>query len=113
MASTETIGSYGQALDYLLALVDHERQSPSLPRQKRIYDLRRVAGFLDMLGRPQDSAKTVHIAGTKGKGSTAAMVDSVLSAAGYRTGFLLVPAFAHISRTNSERRQARRRKGIR
>ena len=86
-----SIENYRQAVEFLLALVDHERQTPSLPRQKRIYDLRRISGFLDMLGRPQDSALTVHIAGTKGKGSTAAMVDSVLSAAGYSTGFYSSP----------------------
>ena len=85
------IADYGQAVDYLLSLVDHERQTPSMPRQKRIYDLRRVAAFLEQLGDPHLSARTVHVAGTKGKGSTAAMVDSILGVAGYRTGFYSSP----------------------
>ncbi len=91
MESRHQISDYGQAVSYLLSLVDHERQTPSLPRQKRIYDLRRVAAFLDRLGNPHLSARTVHIAGTKGKGSTAAMVDSILGVAGYRTGFYSSP----------------------
>ena len=82
---------YPQAIDFLLALVDHERQSPALPRQKRIYDLGRMNAFLELLGRPHCSARTVHVAGTKGKGSTAALIDSVLHTAGYRTGFYSSP----------------------
>ena len=91
MQSHTQITDYPQAVDYLLSLVDHERQAPALPRQKRIYDLRRVAALLVRLGNPHLSAGAVHIAGTKGKGSTAAMVDSILAAAGYRTGFYSSP----------------------
>ena len=90
----ETLGrmtDYRQSVDYLLSLVDHERQAPALPRQRRIYDLRRVSNLLSRLGDPHLLARTVHIAGTKGKGSTAAMVDSILGVAGYRTGFYSSP----------------------
>ena len=86
-----SIADYREAVAYLLALVDHERQTPSLPRQKRIYDLRRVTGFLELLGNPHLATPTVHIAGTKGKGSTAAMIDSITAASGYRTGFYSSP----------------------
>ncbi len=82
---------YPQAVSYLLNLVDHERQAPALPRQKRIYDLGRMAAFLELLGNPHCQTPTIHVAGTKGKGSVAAMVDSVLTAAGYRTGFYSSP----------------------
>ena len=91
MESLPTITGYRDAIAYLLALVDHERQAPSLPRQKRIYDLRRVTGFLEMLGNPHLATPAVHIAGTKGKGSTAAMTDAIISASGYRTGFYSSP----------------------
>ena len=91
MVTESQITNYRQAVDYLLSLVDHERQTPALPRQKRIYDLRRVTALLARLGDPHLSARTVHIAGTKGKGSTAAMVDSILGVAGYRTGFYSSP----------------------
>ena len=83
--------NYRQAIDYLLSLVDHERQTPALPRQKRIYDLGRMTALLEILGQPHLAVPTIHIAGTKGKGSTAAMVDAVLTAAGYRTGFYSSP----------------------
>ena len=83
--------NYRQAIDYLLSLVDHERQTPALPRQKRIYDLGRMTALLEMLDNPHLAIPAIHIAGTKGKGSTAAMVDAVLYAAGYRTGFYSSP----------------------
>jgi dihydrofolate synthase/folylpolyglutamate synthase len=47
--------------------------------------------FLSRLGNPHVGQKIVHIAGTKGKGSTAAMIASALSAAGYRTGLYTSP----------------------
>jgi dihydrofolate synthase / folylpolyglutamate synthase len=82
---------YRQAIDALLTLVDHERALPLVPRQKRIYDLSRMTAFLEHLGDPHLAARTIHIAGTKGKGSTSAICDAVLCAAGYRTGFYSSP----------------------
>ena len=43
------------------------------------------------LGNPQDSLKFVHIAGTNGKGSTCALLSSVLCSAGYKTGLFISP----------------------
>jgi dihydrofolate synthase/folylpolyglutamate synthase len=48
--------------------------------------LRRTAAILDRLGRPQERYGIVHVAGSKGKGSTCAFVDAILRAAGYRVG---------------------------
>ncbi len=53
--------------------------------------LENITEFLDSLGRPQDKYPTIHIAGTNGKGSTAAMLASILQAAGYRTGLFTSP----------------------
>ena len=53
--------------------------------------LSRTAELLERLGNPQKKLKFVHIAGTNGKGSTAAMLSSILSAAGYRTGLYTSP----------------------
>ena len=53
--------------------------------------LERTEALLDKLGRPQDRLKYVHIAGTNGKGSCAAMLASILKAAGYRTGLYTSP----------------------
>jgi dihydrofolate synthase/folylpolyglutamate synthase len=53
--------------------------------------LERVARLCELLGHPQDAVPAVHIAGTNGKGSTAAMIASTLEAAGYRTGLYTSP----------------------
>jgi dihydrofolate synthase/folylpolyglutamate synthase len=53
--------------------------------------LARVLRHLGRLGNPQDRAKAFHVAGTNGKGSTCAMLASVLSAAGYKTGLYISP----------------------
>jgi dihydrofolate synthase/folylpolyglutamate synthase len=53
--------------------------------------LERIRAVLEALGRPQDRCRFVHIAGTNGKGSTAAMIESGLRAAGLRTGLFTSP----------------------
>ena len=81
---------YRSALNCLLGLIDHER-TVSTGRKRVRYDLRRMEALLRRLGDPHLSTPTVHIAGTKGKGSTAAMCASVLSRQGYRTGLFSSP----------------------
>ncbi len=56
-----------------------------------ILGLSRIKRFLTALGNPQDSFRSIHIAGTNGKGSTAAMVESILRAAGYKTALYTSP----------------------
>ena len=53
--------------------------------------LERVRAVLQEFGNPQDSLKCIHVAGTNGKGSTVAMLSSVLSTAGYKTGRYVSP----------------------
>ena len=53
--------------------------------------LARVRELLHRLGDPQDGLQFVHIAGTNGKGSLAAMTSSILTAAGYKTGLTISP----------------------
>lgn len=53
--------------------------------------LDRIRELTDRLGRPQDSLKFIHLAGTNGKGSTASMLASVLQRTGYRTGLYTSP----------------------
>ncbi|MFA6548553.1 MAG: folylpolyglutamate synthase/dihydrofolate synthase family protein [Candidatus Margulisiibacteriota bacterium] len=55
--------------------------------------LERITSILDRLGNPQNTFKSIHIAGTNGKGSTAAMVASILQTAGYRVGLYTSPHF--------------------
>ncbi len=47
--------------------------------------------LLDLLGNPQNSFKSIHVTGTNGKGSTSAMIASILRAAGYRVGLYTSP----------------------
>ena len=82
---------YRQSIARLLTLVDHERNKVTGPRQKAIYDLTRMEALLERLGSPQHQVPAVHIAGTKGKGSTAALCDAALNAAGLSTGFYSSP----------------------
>jgi dihydrofolate synthase/folylpolyglutamate synthase len=53
--------------------------------------LERISGVLSALGNPERSYRTVHVAGTNGKGSACAMIESALRAAGYRTGLYTSP----------------------
>lgn len=53
--------------------------------------LDRIRELLERLGRPQDSLRFVHVAGTNGKGSTCAYLASILQAAGFRTGLFTSP----------------------
>ena len=53
--------------------------------------LETVAAVLDELDRPERRFAAVHIAGTNGKGSTAAMIESMVRACGYRTGLFTSP----------------------
>jgi len=75
-----TTTSYERALDRLL-------RSPTLPK----LGLRRMEALCEALGRPQDRFASLHIAGTKGKGSTSAMAASVLRQAGLRVGLTTSP----------------------
>lgn len=82
--------NYSQALDYIYSFVDY-----SLTRNLRYspekFDLKRMNKFLELMDNPQNNFKVVHVAGTKGKGSTAAMITSILSESGYKTGFYSSP----------------------
>ena len=53
--------------------------------------LERISMLLSALGNPQDKIKTVHIAGTNGKGSTSTHIANILSAAGHKTGLYTSP----------------------
>jgi len=78
---------YQEALEYLLQYADYER----LPRSGIVWDIKRIERLCKRLGDPHLSAKTVHTAGTKGKGSTSAMLASILKSAGYRVGLYTSP----------------------
>lgn len=87
MQSTMT---YRKALAYLYSLTDYEKRGFAAYAPE-FYDLERVNRLLALLGEPQRTFQAVHVAGTKGKGSTAVMIESILRAAGYRTGLYTSP----------------------
>ncbi len=74
------------AVGYIMGLLARER--PALPPEARLTRMRRL---LDRLGRPEQGLPVVLVAGTKGKGSTAAMLEAIERAAGRRCGLYTKP----------------------
>ncbi len=80
---------YEQRLEFLYGRLNYERVGmPRIPSELR---LGRMRHLLRRLGDPQAGLRVVHVAGTKGKGSTSAMIASALSAAGHKTGLFCSP----------------------
>lgn len=88
--NTETSPEYQAALDYIYSFVDF-----SLTHQENLspenFDLTRMIRFMELLGSPQDEYPSLHIAGSKGKGSVSAFCASVLQKAGYQVGLYTSP----------------------
>lgn len=82
--------TYEDAVDYIYSFTDYEKKS-SYRYAPETFDLARVEKLLVSLNNPHQRFKSIHIAGTKGKGSVAAMSESILRAAGYRTGLYTSP----------------------
>ncbi len=87
---SQPITNYSAAIDYLLSFADFERSS-NARREAEQFALSRITSLLGRLGRPQDGRTTVHVAGSKGKGSTAAIIESICRAAGLSTGLYTSP----------------------
>lgn len=85
--------SYEEAVRQLLWL-GHEGRALK-------WDLNNIRAILERLGCPEQTFHSLHIAGTNGKGSVAAMLDSILRLAGYRTGLYTSP---HLMRINERLR---------
>ncbi len=79
-----------QAIAFLLGRINYERM-PVLPYGQRQLKLDRMRQLLTRLGNPDAGLPIVHVAGTKGKGSTASLVGSILHAAGYHVGLFSSP----------------------
>ncbi|MCL4393391.1 MAG: bifunctional folylpolyglutamate synthase/dihydrofolate synthase [Chloroflexi bacterium] len=84
------MATFRQALDYIYSFTNFEVTLAG-DYTSKTFDLDRMRRLLGELGNPQTQFGSVHIAGTKGKGSTAAMIESVLRAAGHRTGLYTSP----------------------
>lgn len=86
--NTET--AYNNALDYLYSFVDYSLKHAS-ELAKAEFNLDRMRDLMHLLGDPQNDYPIIHIAGSKGKGSTAAFTASALRAADYRVGLYTSP----------------------
>src|SRR5581483_5059542 len=80
MAATE-LTDYAAVQDYLLGL---KATGPK-------FGLDRMRGFAEALGHPERAVPVIHLAGTNGKGSVAAMLEAIFRAAGWRTGLYTSP----------------------
>ena len=87
---TDTEIAYNQALDYLYSFVDYSLKHIS-ELAKAEFNLDRMYALMQELGDPQKKYPIIHVAGTKGKGSVAALSASALKAAGYKTGLYTSP----------------------
>ena len=83
-------GAYQSALGYVYGFTDYEKQS-GFPYTPDRFDLKRVEQLMHLLGDPHRACKLVHVAGTKGKGSTSAILASVLMHSRYRTALYSSP----------------------
>lgn len=86
--------AYQAALAFLYERINYE-QMPREPSSAAGFKLDRMQALLERLGNPHEQLPAIHIAGTKGKGSTAAMCAAILQAVGYRVGLFTSP---HIDR---------------
>ncbi|HSU68506.1 MAG TPA: folylpolyglutamate synthase/dihydrofolate synthase family protein [Tepidisphaeraceae bacterium] len=84
------VNNYTKSLRFLASLADFERLR-IVRYNSQNFDLERMRALLKRMGNPQDRFKSVHIAGTKGKGSTCAMIASMLQACGYKVGLYTSP----------------------
>jgi dihydrofolate synthase / folylpolyglutamate synthase len=84
-----------ESLQFLLGRENYERWR-KIPYDPARMGLERMRQLLDAIGSPDRTLPIIHVAGTKGKGSTSAMIAAALSAAGYRTGLYTSPHLERI-----------------
>ena len=87
--------SYEEAEAFLCLFTDYERMVKGTRYPDDLFDLARIRRLLQRLGDPHRELNGVHLAGTKGKGSTAVFVEAVLRELGLSTGLFTSPHFIH------------------
>src|SRR5439155_25558478 len=83
---------YEEALDFWFGRINYEQRTP----QPSDLKLDRMRTLLSLLGDPQEKLRIIHVAGSKGKGSTSAMLESILRHAGHRTGLCTSPHLCRV-----------------
>ncbi len=84
--------TYEEAIQFWFGRVNYEHKSP----QVGDFKLDRMRRLLELLGDPHRRLRIVHIAGSKGKGSTSALLGAILQAAGFRVGLFTSPHLVHV-----------------
>jgi dihydrofolate synthase/folylpolyglutamate synthase len=87
--------SYNEAMSYLFSKTDYEKQQ-ILRYNITTFNLDRMKKLLSLVGNPHKKFHTVHIGGTKGKGSTAVMLAKMLEANSYTVGLYTSPHVVHL-----------------
>ncbi len=82
-----------EAFEYILSFLNIERGT----YEPRAFRLDRMERLVEQFGRPHQRRPSIHLAGSKGKGSTAAFISRALTAAGYRTGTYGSPHVEHFT----------------
>ncbi|MFA5239343.1 MAG: folylpolyglutamate synthase/dihydrofolate synthase family protein, partial [Phycisphaerae bacterium] len=93
--SKKAFRSYKEAISYLYARTNYEKET-ILRYNVTTFNLDRMEKLLSLVGKPHKKIATVHIAGTKGKGSTATMLAKMLEANGYNVGLYTSPHIVHL-----------------
>lgn len=93
--SKKPFGSYRQAMNYLLEKTDYEKEE-RVRYNVTTFSLERMRNLLSLVGDPHAQISTAHIAGTKGKGSTATMLARMLESNGYNVGLYTSPHLVHL-----------------
>ena len=95
---------YKEAYDYINSFTNYEKTT-GIKRDLNEDGLARTRRLMALLGDPQESFRSIVVAGTKGKGSVSAMLDSVLRDGGYKVGLFTSPhlhTFRERIRVNGE-----------
>jgi len=87
---TNPFRTFQEARDFLEKAIDYEKRT-SVKYTDQNFNLARMEDLLAQMGNPHRSFRVIHVAGTKGKGSTAAVLESCLRAAGLKTGLHTSP----------------------
>lgn len=90
-----------EAIRFWFGRVNYEQKSP----QFGDFKLERMRQLLELLGNPHRRLRIVHVAGSKGKGSTSALLASILHEAGYRVGLFTSPHLVSVEERIQVERQ--------
>src|SRR3972149_3750948 len=93
--SKKAFRTYDDAVKYLFSKTDYERQV-RVRYNVTTFNLNRMEKLLSLVGNPHKKIATAHIAGTKGKGSTATMLARMLESNGYNVGLYTSPHVVHL-----------------